>query len=208
MINRPGRLIVLRICLASAGLLSLIGCSLPLIPPKSTNYFSRQDVENFTSSCDLVMNGTNVSNYLKVNGNFEASNSSFKHVDLNGKSTVANSIVTGNFNVNGETRLDKVTVYDNFHAAGQLSIVNSWVKKSFDVRGNYVKIYNSSVKDIIIKKSNTETVVEIHGGTQVKGNIVFDSGVGKVLIDKKSRVHGSIIGGNKETEEELDITLG
>jgi cytoskeletal protein CcmA (bactofilin family) len=207
MTSKPVKFIGLMLGLGSVvGMLFISGCNnLPFIPDKTTHYFSRQDVENFTSSCDLVMNGTNVSNYLKVNGKFEGSNSRFKNVDLNGKSIVANSIVTGDFNVNGDTKLDKVTVYDNFHVTGELTIMNSWIKKPFDVRGSYIKVYNSAVKDIIIKKSNTQTVVEIHGGSQVKGNIVFESGAGKVYIDKKSKVHGSIIGGNKE---DIDITLG
>jgi|GEM_PF-5982069 len=184
------------------------GCSHDLIPPQRNNYFSHESVENYTSSSDLVMNGTNVSNNLRVNGDFYGSNSHFKHVDLNGNSKLANSVVTGIFNVNGRTKLDKVSVLDNLNVSGDILITHSWIKKPFEVRGKHVKLYNSWVKDIIVKDSKYDTVIEVHGGTQVKGNIVFASGRGKVYIDKDSRVHGSIIGGEKEREQEMDVTLG
>ncbi len=188
--------------------LLLIGCNMPFIPPKSTHYFSHENVENFTSAADLVMNGTNVSNYLKVSGKFEGSNSTFNNVDLNGKSNVSNSVINGAFNVNGDTTLDKVTVSQKLSAFGELKIANSWLKKPLELRGRALKIYNSIVPGIVIRASNCQTVVEIQGGTKVKGDIVFEGGKGKVFIDKKSKVTGSIVGGTIDTEDEIEINLG
>lgn len=121
-------------------------------------------------------------NNLVVTGPMDVTKILCNKIVITGSAMVSDMIVKGDFKIIGYLR----SLDSEFH--------------NIIITSNKVSLKNSTVNNIEMKKINDseeaqEQVIVLHGSTIVKGNITFESGNGKVLLDDTAKIEGSVEGG-------------
>lgn len=119
----------------------------------------------------IVINGSLISKHV----NFESA------LEVNGTATLFNSSVKGN------------AVF-----SGNLSAKNSIFTHSIHLLANQSEFDHCQIDNLTVQalpfKNNAQEISLTHG-TTLTGDIVFQSGIGKVYVDATSIIKGRIVGG-------------
>lgn len=136
--------------------------------------------KDVTANGIMKMQGTHVNGNVDVSGSLTAHDSEVDSLNINGDATMAGTTVHGQSTINGTVNANSC------HFKGQMTIASN--------RSNFA---NTTLAGIHVKTSGTPTEQEVYllKGTQVNGNIEFDSGQGTVYVSKGSSVSGKVKGG-------------
>lgn len=151
----------------------------------------------------------------KITGNGSAKfrYSKFESIDVNGELDIKDTVVADSIKINGDMEASNVTC-KNLIVSGSLESNNIIVKKDAMING-YLKAKNSKFEDInataekimlfnthvnniivqSIKDKKTQQII-LNGNTTINGNIIFESGIGEVLLlSKEVKIFGKVNGG-------------
>lgn len=151
----------------------------------------------------------------KITGNGSAKfrYSKFESIDVNGELDIKDTVVADSIKINGDMEASNVTC-KNLIVSGSLESNNILVNKDTMING-YLKAKNSNFEDInatsekimlfntrvnniivkSIKDKKTQQII-LNGNTTINGNIIFESGIGEVLLlSKEVKIVGKVNGG-------------
>lgn len=176
---------------------AVAGCAHQL--PKETTTIINEQMNSYTAHRGLNLNASKISEQLTVNGPFVASNADLNDVFLNGKSEINNSRINGTFDSNGALSLNHVNFAGDVSLNGRLEAKYTAFNGNISANSEYIELVKTQVKKIHVR-AGRNPVVKLVDGSIVAGDIVFESGKGKVIIDKESRVLGSVYSGMAQSE--------
>lgn len=139
------------------------------------------EVDKLSGNGTVTVNGTTVLGSTKVNGLLTAEDGSFFSL-----------------NVNGITKLIQCVVNDTVHIKGTLTASSSTFEKTIALRSNKIHLINSKVNaNLHFKHSGAiKQVAYLDDFSEVRGDIIFDDGIGEVVLRGQSKVAGQVIGGH------------
>jgi hypothetical protein len=119
--------------------------------------------------------------------------------------------------IHGQATLNDVNFKDDLTVHGQLALDNGVIAGETSIHGqahiskcrmNNLVVYarkitltTSTVKNIYVKETNHKTTITLID-SKVEGDIVFDSGNGKVILEDGAAVGGKIIGGDETLQQQ------
>lgn len=126
------------------------------------------------------INGTSITGKTLFNGALSANNATFSSIDLK-----------------GSVNLTQCTVSEKSNIKGALVASSTKFNNKLTVYSDKVKFVNSHiVGDLYMPRTEqAEQVVVLDKHSTIKGNIIFDSLHGIVILQGKSKIYGEIIGG-------------
>ncbi|MBM18088.1 MAG: hypothetical protein CL947_03430 [Epsilonproteobacteria bacterium] len=139
-----------------------------------------------TSYINLIVNGSanfqhiQVEKQLQVNGSLQASDCIFKKVQVNGSFELEDSNVSELVQVNGLAEFQDCQLHKVELASAEVTFDDC-------------QIYTIHIKKINNSSNDSQTVVL--DDTVIQGNVTFESGTGKIVLEGSSKIVGKIIGG-------------
>jgi len=179
------------------------GC---IYDPAETTSLVNEEFKSYTAYRGLNINAGRITEQLTVNGKLTAANADLNNVVLNGASEISNSKITGIAEVNGSLMANNVNFAKDLILNGKMQATHCNFMQDITANTEVLELSKSKAKRIHIIQGK-EPVVKISAGTVVLGDIVFDSGKGQVIIDKSSKVIGSIYSGMAQADQ-IQIEVG
>lgn len=186
-------------------LLSIFSVSCVSMKSKATNLLLDCKLDKYYAFHDVSLVNTDIAKELVVNGTLTATNSRLNKVSINGKATIANSVVNDDIFINGKLTIDKVVIKKNLIGHGELVANNSQII-TIDMEAKSIILNDTTVSSIRAREFKNTTIY-LRNGSVVTGDIIFDTGRGRVIIDKESKVKGSITG-KAVKKDMLEVTVG
>ena len=184
---------------------SIFSVSCVTIKSKSTNLLLDSKYEKYNAFHDVALVNTDITKELMVNGVLTATNSKLHKVSLNGSAVITNTVIYEDISINGELTVDKTVLKKNVVGHGKLLAKHAKIRK-IDLAAKII-ILNDTVVDSIRIREFKNTTIYVRNNSVVTGSIVFDTGLGRVVIDKSSHVKGSITGACIK-KEALEVIVG
>lgn len=137
-------------------------------------------VDSLSGNGMVTVNGTTVEGATKINGMLNADDANFARL-----------------NVNGSVVLIQCVVNHGAEIKGSLKATSSKFEKSLDIFSSSTRLISSKVNENlnIHHTDNRTQEVFLENNSEVKGDIVFDDGHGKVYVRDGSKIGGNVIGG-------------
>lgn len=122
-----------------------------------------------------------------------------EHIVINGSLTAKKVDFESNLDANGTASLTDSTVKGNAFFSGTLSTKNSTFTNSINLLTSKSEFNHCQINGLTVQALpfiNGVQKIWLANRTTVTGDILFQSGIGKVYIDTTSAVQGHIIGGS------------
>ena len=148
--------------------------------------------EKYYAYHNVEMINTTVTDELIVNGALTACNSRINKLSTNGNASISSSVINSTLSINGKLQLAKTAVKSTIIGNGTL-VANHAKIKAIDMSAQTITLTNTVVGQIRVRDLKN-AIIYLKEGSVVTGNIVFDTGYGTVMVDKTSRVKGSVSG--------------
>ncbi len=183
---------------ALIALTPLKGWTIATLPPLPTDFaqsgfgtawYGAELVKKIQFNGNVKLDGTQVSGLVAVNGRLDASNTTI-----------------GMVQVNGATKLSDSQVEENCVVNGPLRARDCLFKGDMSVASHKVELASSQAHSIIIRKLQADggpQVLKLVKGSLVRGDIIFEGGGGRVIVDSNSRILGRVQGGAIEKQKPL-----
>jgi len=164
----------------------------------------------FTKTCHHAQTYNNGKSG-SFHGRTALNGSSHDNLSINGSGNLSNVTVTGSLSSNGSLKLSESTI-ESLTSNGGTNLQNTIVNGPCTVRGSLyvdsstlstisvsstnITFYNSKTKSIRVENTSRtiEHIVDLNN-TTIDGDIVFESGNGKVLLKGDSKITGEVLGG-------------
>lgn len=134
-----------------------------------------------------------------IGGDAEIKNSHLNHCTVKG-SLNAKETVFKHLTAHGPVYLKGCAIKQKSHIKNSLTAEKSIFDTLLELSSNYVHFKASTTSNIKFLSTSDKKMLILEG-SQVKGNILFEGAPGKVIIKKKSKIHGKIKNGYIEHEE-------
>ena len=158
------------------------------------------DFNNLTIEKTLTVEGSANGNSLKcnkfiVNSSFTGKNIQAQNGEVNGTLVCDTVTIDEDLTVNGSLSGKKIKVSGKTKVDGNLDASKSSFS-DIEVATTYrITLTSSKAKNIFVKKSKYESQrIYLEGRTIIEGNIIFESGNGKVLVSRKAKIMGEVQG--------------
>lgn len=161
------------------GSMSAVNASVCNMVPGSVTC-SKGLVESLSGNGMVTVNGTTVSGATLINGLLNAEDANFFSLD-----------------VNGSAKLTQCTINDAATVKGSLVASSTKFEKNLEVFSSETRFVNSKVSnDLHLGHTDSKKqVVYLDNFSEVSGNIVFEDGLGEVIVRGQSKIGGKVIGG-------------
>jgi len=132
---------------------------------------------------------------LTINGTSKLDNILVEKKLISYGSLLVTDSIIGTMHSNGKTDLDKATIKGISSVYGPLNAQYSTLDQII-IYSKKMIFSDSTTKTITVKKveESDEPVIELYN-SKVDGDVIFQGGNGKVLLDSNSKVMGKVIGG-------------
>jgi hypothetical protein len=142
-------------------------------------------VNNLIGNGTVTTKDTIVSSTTQINGLLNADNSHFFTLD-----------------VNGSAKLNQCIVDHYVQIKGSLTASSTIFSNTVEVYSNETRLINCKLnKDLHIGHTDSKKqLVYLDNSSEISGNIIFDDGEGEVILQKKSKFSGKVIGGHAIVE--------
>lgn len=144
----------------------------------------------------LKFNKIVISNETEVTGPTAGEKGKFNNLKITGP-VKGTQIEAQTMNITGPAYFNNIEVKGNAKITGTL-FVNKGKFKNIDVVSDKVKLKDTTADSIHFDKnmhdSKKEQMLMIQGKSIINGDIVFDSGKGKVVVDKTVQIKGKVQG--------------
>ncbi|EKE01988.1 MAG: hypothetical protein ACD_21C00011G0013 [uncultured bacterium] len=150
-------------------------------------------LKSLTENGSLTFNNLTIEDKLRVNGSVNGKKLKCKEFKINGGLDGKNIEATKG-HVNGSLDATDIKVTEELTVNGQVLVKNGDLG-SVVICGRDSKLINSKIKDVFVKKGDGGVqVLELGKKTVVSGDVVFESGEGKIYLSGSSEVLGDIKG--------------
>lgn len=141
--------------------------------------YGNQKYENETIDSILVngiatLEGTKVLGLVQVNGNLTAEKSFINSLQVNGGVKLNNCLIINRASINGSLTAD-----------------NTRFEKELSIASQKITLKMCTLESLTVREMIGFTgiqIVDLRGGTQVTGPIIFESGQGEVWISTSSKI--------------------
>ncbi len=160
-------------------------------------YFGNETIKNIHACGKVVLDATQVTESLNVNGDLQANDAQIANMAVNGKSDLRNCSVK-EMKINGHIHLDNCSIERESLVNGFLVAVHTTFSEKLTASSPKLIFEDCQLDSIHMKKDSEENktqVIELKKGTKVDGSITFESVKGEVILSSDSVVTGKIIGG-------------
>lgn len=143
--------------------------------------FGKVTVDAINATGLIKLNGTIVSNDIRLVGCIIAHNGDI-----------------GSLDVIGDVNLTETTIKEGGQVIGSIQAVRSTIKKPMTLWGQKAVFTATKLQGLTIKQEKSykgKQIIELRQGTIVDGPIHFESGKGEVLLYPGSQLLGSVTGG-------------
>lgn len=140
----------------------------------------------------LIFSNLKVHGETKITGPVEGKDGKFKNLAVTGPIEVITTYCQ-TLNVVGPVDGSGLHVQEETAIIGPLEAKNSTFK-NITVTADTISFENCSANNIFIKTQKYPQTLTLKGETVIAGNIVFESGQGKIVKDKNVQIHGFIKG--------------
>jgi len=163
-------------------------------------YFGAYPIENIDAKGIVQLEGTWVTEGLCVVGTLDAECARIGCARVNGCAFLTNTTIDWDICINGKADLKCSNFQGVTEICGVVEAFNCIFEDILQIESSYVELNACSVEDLyIFRNSNCDCgplqIVKIAHGTNVEGDIVFESGCGRVFLDRCSTISGAIYGG-------------
>lgn len=167
--------------------------------PHNKTYLTCKEVDIVEGTGGLYLDRTSVLYWINAIGCVSADCSKLGAVSVSGSVYLHNSNVHGDFCVCGKAKLCKTTVEGNVCMRGILEAYDSKFDKPIQIASTYIELNNTEACAIIVQDNGCSPcdlqVLKLNRGSVINGGIVFQSGRGRILMDRTSSIHGTVQGG-------------
>lgn len=121
-----------------------------------------------------------------------------KKIVVNGSLIAKNVLFESDLFANGTISITDSTIKGHVFPRGVLQSTNSIFLNTIQLMGDESHFYHCQTGTIFVQKTFSKKVVQnlyLSNGTSVSGDIIFQTGMGKIYIDSTSLIQGKIIGG-------------
>ncbi|MGD9152208.1 MAG: hypothetical protein PVG30_00910 [Gammaproteobacteria bacterium] len=153
-------------------------------------------VHNVLAAGYANLNGTTVTNSIKVGGYLSAKNSNLNLVACGGGVDIDKSNITGSVGFAGAAILNKVSINGKCSELGLLVAKDADFANTIEITGEITHFQHSKTVAILVHPSeHPQEKIYLEDQTVVNGNITFESGNGIVVKSADSTILGNVIGG-------------
>lgn len=140
---------------------------------------SKKKIEHLYVNGYVELDSSVIAKELFVNGSLISTNSDIWSMKINGRAVLKQSLVHSFTNVNGF-----------------LEANCSKFENTVFVSSQVVEFKNCFLLNLVIKPVQEEEVqiIKLENGTQIDGDVIVESGKGKILISDDSKINGIIQG--------------
>jgi hypothetical protein len=153
----------------------------PFAGDSGTRSYGRETVDMIHFNGCLMLNGTQVSTYAKVNGGLHAKDATIENVEVSGAATLQQCLVKRSASIYGVFSGDHNTFQGDLLVASERVIVRASNAKNMCIG--------------VVPSFKGIQVVELCQGTKVTGTITFQAGQGTVVVDATSQFTGTVVDG-------------
>lgn len=143
-------------------------------------------------------NGTAITGNMKTLGNLTVQEGTIaSDVDIVGNFYGRNTRFNGNTHIVGLVKCDSCTFVNNNFFVGDIVATDTYFTSGITLNAKSSVFIHSMLLDINVKRpsDNEEQTITLNNHSEVR-NIIFESGRGKVIIDRDSVITGQVQGGN------------
>lgn len=155
-------------------------------------------LDSLHHSGQLRLDNVQFKGTLLVNGQLEATGSTFNDLTVNGNCALKDVKVSGPVNINGQIQIKDSQFNNTLNAYGYLTANKSSFAKTITVDGKTIDLNDSTIQDILVQASFDKVQTMNLENTQIAGNVLFESGQGVIKMDDKSHIAGKVTGARVE----------
>ena len=159
--------------------------------------FNNKSFNSLNIYGSLTFKNINIKEKLNVFGSLTGHNLKCFDLKVKGRTNIKDTKVYGTLNISGTIYCEKILVVGKTTVSGAINSSNSTFN-DIEISGMKIKFNNSTIKNIFINKNsnNKDEVQKIYlKNTTVENDISFESGIGEIFIEGKSKIIGNIKGG-------------
>jgi len=163
-------------------------------------YLCRQVEDRVEAHGFLQLHGSSVGG-LYVKGGLESYCSDMECAGIYGKALLENSIVHQDIRVHGKAIFRGSTIERTTDIRGTLEAYDTDFQDYIQIASTMVELTNCTAAGIYVFPysdccdCNDLQIVKLSHGTFIQGDIVFESGRGRILMDRGSQIDGCVFGG-------------
>jgi hypothetical protein len=149
-------------------------------------HYGKDKFESLKFNGRMTLEGTKISGPVEVNGSLSAQDATIGSLNVTGHSYLSTTQVKGKALIDGFFSADKTTFGDELV-----------------VKAHRITLRECNVGTIIMKKvlwPFDNQVVELTDGTRCSGNVIFESGKGRLILRNGSTCKGEVLGGDLQKE--------
>ena len=147
----------------------------------------------------LQLHGTTVLGPVCAKGGFEAFCADLNCVGVCGRAYLDNSHVHQDISVCGKAVFRKTTVEGITDIRGTFEAHDSDFRNCIQIASTMIELTNTNAAGIYIFPygdcCNDIQIVRLSHGSFIQGDIIFESGRGRILMDQCSAIDGNVYGG-------------
>lgn len=154
-----------------------------------------KDLTTLHHSGELEVEKVKVTGSAIINGRFQALNSQFNELTINGQSEMKASEALGNTSINGALKVTDSKFGGSLVLNGLLEAKDSEFLKPVTITSTKIDFINCKVQSLLIKttKEDQQQILTLQD-TTINGDVTFESGNGLVKMNKNSKISGKVNG--------------
>jgi hypothetical protein len=154
---------------------------------------------SFVFANENVINGSVNLNKVKfesltINGNLNFKDLVIeKNISINGSAN-GNNLKCKEININGSLNGKYIDISGKTNISGGLSVSDGNFG-DIEIASDEINLTNSKAKNIFVKETRSKTqLLKLKKKTIISGDVIFESGIGEIILTDGSEIHGNIKG--------------
>ena len=161
-------------------------------------YYGQMELDGIDGRGTLHLDGTTVRNSVSSCGTLRAYCAEIGCAGVDGSALLIDSVIHGDLWVRGRALLRHSVVEGTTEMCGTLEACSSVFQDRIQAAADIIDLSNVCAPCIYVFPYGDccgLQVVKLTNCTHIDGDIIFESGEGRVLIDYTSSINGSVFGG-------------
>lgn len=143
--------------------------------------YGKETLNSIQGNGMVILEGTNVTGLVQVNGSLKAEESTINSLQVNGQTDLHNCVITNTTIINGSLNADNTKFQNSLSVASQKIVLRMCTVDSLTIR----EVVGYTDKQI----------VDLRSGTSVTGPIIVESGNGEIWVSFNSEISETQVSG-------------